>query len=147
MKRKILLFLLIIFIGIQFIPVELNQSEITSNNDFIAATNPSKEIETLLKTSCYDCHSNNTNYPWYDRVAPVSFWVRQHIDEAKDELNFSEWNTYTQKRKNHKIKEIIEETEEGEMPLESYLIMHVDAKLSIIQIEQLKNWLDTIKAE
>lgn len=147
MKRKILLFLLFVFVGIQFIPVELNQSESTSENDFIAVTNPPKEIEALLKTSCYDCHSNNSNYPWYDRIAPVSFWVRHHIDEAKDELNFSEWNTYSQKRKNHKIKEIIEETEEGEMPLESYLIMHGDAKLSLVQIEQLKNWLDTIKAE
>ena len=147
MKRKILLFLLFVFVGIQFIPVELNQSESTSENDFIAVTNPPKEIEALLKTSCYDCHSNNSNYPWYDRIAPVSFWVRHHIDEAKDELNFSEWNTYSQKRKNHKIKEIIEETEEGEMPLESYLIMHGDAKLSFVQIEQLKNWLDTIKAE
>ncbi len=147
MVRKILLFLLIVFIGLQFVPVELNQSENISENDFIAVTNPPKEIETLLKTSCYDCHSNNTNYPWYDRIAPISWWIKDHIDEGKEELNFSEWNTYSQKRKNHKIKEIIEETEEGKMPLESYLITHGDAILSITQTEQLKNWLHTIKAE
>ncbi len=147
MKRKILLFLIIVFVGLQFIPVELNQSESISKDDFIVVTNPPKEIAALLKTSCYDCHSNNTNYPWYDRIAPVSFWVRHHIDEAKEELNFSEWNTYSEKRKNHKIEEIIEKTEEGEMPLKSYLIVHGEAKLSVTQIEQLKNWLDTIKAE
>ena len=147
MKRKIVLVLAILFIAIQFIPVELNQSENISKDDLIVTTNPPKEIALLLKTSCYDCHSNNTNYPWYDRIAPVSWWISGHVDHAKGELNFSEWNTYSQKRKNHKIKEIIEETEEGEMPLESYLIMHGEAKLSSEQQEQLKNWLQTIKAE
>jgi len=147
MKRKILIALVLLFIIIQFIPVELNQSETISKDDFIATMNPPEEIAQMLKTSCYDCHSNNTNYPWYDRVVPVSFWVKHHIDEAKEELNFSEWNTYSKKRKNHKIKEIIEETEEGEMPLKTYVIMHSDAKLSSEQQEQLKNWLETIKAE
>lgn len=147
MKRKIFLILAILFIAIQFIPVELNQSEDISKDDFIATTNPPKEITTLLKTSCYDCHSNNTVYPWYDRIAPVSWWINEHVEHGKSELNFSEWNTYTKKRQNHKLKEIIEETEKAKMPLESYLIMHGDAKLSEEQIMSLKKWVNTIKEE
>jgi hypothetical protein len=147
MIRKIFIFLAVAFIAIQFVPVTLNQSKIISKDDFITTTNPPKEIAVLLQSSCYDCHSNNTNYPWYDRVAPVSWWIQGHVDEGKDELNFSEWNTYTTKRKNHKLKEIVEETEEKKMPLESYLIKRGDAKLSESQITNLKNWIETIKEE
>lgn len=145
MKRKIILFLAIVFIAIQFVPVAWNTSEVTSKDDFIEVTNPPRKIANLLKTSCYDCHSNNTVYPWYDRVAPVSWWVADHVAEGKSELNFSEWNSYSEKRKNHKLKEIVEETEERKMPLDSYLIMHGDAKLSEEEIAELKNWIATIK--
>ncbi len=145
MKRKLLIGIALLFVAIQFIPVELNQSETTSKNDFITTLNPPTEIANMLKTSCYDCHSNNTNYPWYDKIAPVSFVVKHHIDEAKEELNFSEWNSFSDKRKQHKLDEIIEETEEGEMPIKAYTIMHGDAKLSLNQREQLKNWINTIK--
>ncbi len=145
MKRKILIGLAIVFIGIQFIPITLNQSEKVSENDIIVSLNPPQEIAELLKTSCYDCHSNNSKYPWYDKIAPVSWWVAHHIDEAKEELNFSEWVAFTSKRKNHKLEEMIEVLDEGEMPLSSYLIMHGDAKVSTEQAEQLKNWINTIK--
>lgn len=145
MKRKILLALLLVFIAIQFIPVGLNKSETISKNDFISVLNPPKNIATMLQTSCYDCHSNNTNYPWYDKIAPVSFMVKHHIDEAKEELNFSEWNTYSDKKKKHKLDEIVEETEEGEMPIKAYTIMHGEAKLTKKQQEELKNWIHTIK--
>ncbi len=145
MKRKILLVLAIIFIAIQFIPVSLNQSDNISENDIIRTLNPPEEIALMLKTSCYDCHSNNTVYPWYDKIAPISWWVADHIDEAKEELNFSEWASFDQKRKDKKLKEMIEELEEGEMPLNSYLIIHREAKLSAIQVGQLKNWINTIK--
>lgn len=145
MKRKILIGLVIVFIGIQFIPVTLNQSEIVSENDIIATLNPPEEIVLILKTSCYDCHSNNTVYPWYDKIAPISWLVANHIDEAKEELNFSEWASFSDKRKAKKLKEMIEELEEGEMPLQSYLITHGDAKLSTVQVGQLKNWINTIK--
>lgn len=145
MKRKLLLLLVIIFIGIQFVPVNLNQSEQEQKDDIIVTENPPQEIALLLKISCYDCHSNNSEYPWYDKIAPVSWWVAHHIDEAKDELNFSEWATFTSKRKNHKLKEMMEVLDEGEMPLKSYLIMHGNAKVSAEQVEQLKSWINTIK--
>ncbi len=145
MMRKIILTIGIVFVGIQFIPVNLNNSELEQKNDIIVTENPPQEIAVLLRTSCYDCHSNNSAYPWYDKIAPVSWWVAHHIDEAKEELNFSEWATFTSKRKNHKLKEMIEVLDEGEMPLSSYLIMHSDAKISADQVAQLKSWINTIK--
>lgn len=145
MKRKILLLVVLILVGIQFIPVEKNKSEPYSKEDFILATNPPEDIGKLLKNSCYDCHSNTTKYPWYDKIAPISWWVADHINHAKEELNFSEWDTYTPKKKKHKLEEIVEETGEGEMPLNSYLWMHGDATLSDEQVKQLKQWISTIK--
>ena len=145
MMRKIILTIGIVFVGIQFIPVNLNNSELEQKNDIIVTENPPQEIAVLLRTSCYDCHSNNSAYPWYDKIAPVSWWVAHHIDEAKEGLNFSEWATFTTKRKNHKLEEMIEVLDEGEMPLDSYLIMHGGAKVSAEQVVQLKNWINTIK--
>ena len=88
----------------------------------------------MLKSSCYDCHSNHTKYPWYNNVTPVSWWIASHISEVKEELNFSEWENYTLKKKKHKLKEIIEETGEGEMPLRSYLWTHVEANYQRIKL-------------
>ena len=145
MKRKIGLLLIIAFIVIQFIPVTLNQSEIVPKEDFIEVMKPSDEIALLITSSCYDCHSDNTVYPWYDKVAPVSWWINHHIEEGKEELNFSVWDSYSDKRKKHKLEEIVEMIEEKEMPLKSYLITHRDAELSNQEIEILKNWIETIK--
>lgn len=145
MIRKIVIFLAIVFIAIQFVPVEWNTSDEVTTDDFIVATNAPSNISKILKTSCYDCHSNNTVYPWYDKIAPVSWWINGHVDHGKGELNFSEWETFSEKKKRHKLKEIVEEVEKRKMPLDSYLIMHGDAELSDEQIENFKKWIETIK--
>lgn len=145
MIRKIGILILVIFVGIQFIPVAKNSSEYDATKDFIAVTNPPKEVARLLKTSCYDCHSNNTNYPWYNSVAPISWWLEEHIEEAKEELNFSEWATYSVERKDHKLEEIVEEVEEKEMPLKPYVLIHGDAKVSEEQFHELENWINTLR--
>jgi hypothetical protein len=102
MKRKIGLLLLIVFIIIQFIPVALNQSEVVPKEDFIEIIQPSDEVALIITYSCYDCHSENTIYPWYNKIAPVSWWINHHVEEGKNELNFSAWDTYSDKRKKHK---------------------------------------------
>lgn len=145
MRRKIIFFLIIVLVVIQFVPVKLNQSDIADQGDFILNENPPKELAVIIKSSCYDCHSNYTRYPWYNNIAPVSWWLKSHIDEGKDELNFSEWTSYSEKRKKHKLKEFVEMIEEREMPLNSYLWTHSDAELSDEQIVQLKDWIATIK--
>lgn len=143
MKRKILLGVLFVLIAIQFIRPEMESNEIDLNTDYIALSKPSDEVSEILKTSCYDCHSNQTEYTWYMQVAPISWWTMDHVNEGKDELNFSNWGTYKAKRQKHKLDECIELIEDNEMPLSSYTIMHSDANLSETQKELLISWFKT----
>lgn len=83
-----------------------------------------------IKNACYDCHSYQTKYPWYAEVAPLSLWLKGHVDNGRDKLNFDIWNSYSDKRKNHKLEECIESLEDSWMPLKSYTWLHSDAKLS-----------------
>jgi len=144
MLKKTGIALVIIFTIIQFYRPEKNSSSENSISDFLIVTNANDTIKSIIKTSCYDCHSNNTNYPWYAEVAPLSWWIAHHVDEAKEELNFSEWSTFSKKRKNHKLEEMIEQLEEREMPLNTYLPMHSDAKLSDEQITLLITWIKSL---
>jgi hypothetical protein len=130
MKKKILIGLLTLLIGIQFIRIDKQNPPVTKTNDFIEVNHTPDNIAVLLKTACYDCHSYETKYPWYTNVSPVSWFVQHHVDEGREHLNFSEWGTYDSKRKSHKLEECVEEIEEGEMPLTSYTLIHGNAKLT-----------------
>ncbi len=142
MKKRNKIFLgIIIILGIMqlFGPTK----NIGSEDDlatFINETQPSAEVQVLLKNSCYDCHSSKTEYAWYNNITPINYWVNHHIEEGKEELNFSEWGTYSIKKKKHKMKEISEEVEEKHMPISSYLIMHGDADLSDAEIKLIEDW-------
>ena len=147
--KIITLVLLVVFVGIQFVPTERNQSDVVPKTDFIVANNPPKYISNLLKTSCYDCHSNNTDYPWYNKVQPVSWFLERHIEKGKSELNFNEWNDYSNRRKNSKLKSIINQIKDDEMPLSSYTLIHKDAILSKTEktflIDYMKKLKDSLK--
>ena len=103
MKKKILIGLVIVFVIIQFFRIDKTNPTINKADDFISITNPPLEIASMLKASCYDCHSNETKYPWYSSISPVSWWVKHHVDEGRDELNFSKWSTFSEKKKDHKL--------------------------------------------
>ncbi len=136
-KKKFLYVVLAILILIQFIRPERNLGKAeTENTIFVNA-----EVGTILQTSCFDCHSNYTNYPWYTNIQPIGWWLNHHVDEGKEELNFSEFESYSLKRKLHKLEEIKEMVEEGEMPLSSYTLIHGDTKLSPEQKEILYTWV------
>lgn len=145
MKKKIIIGLLVLLVLIQFIRVDKTNPPVDLNNDFIAVTKAPVEIAALLKTACYDCHSNETKYPWYFNVAPISWWAKDHVNDGRKHLNYSIWNTYNKERQNHKLEEMYSEVEEGEMPLSSYTIMHGDAKLTAEQKKALTEWLKTVK--
>lgn len=130
----------LILIVIQFIPVDKNNGGYESLDTFIAETKPSEQVAKILKSSCYDCHSNQTNYPWYAQIAPISFWINDHVTNGKKHLNFAHWEQYSTKRRDHKLDELIEEIEEGEMPLDSYSFIHQDANLTNAQKEALLIW-------
>jgi hypothetical protein len=104
-----------------------------------------QNVQQILKTSCYDCHSNNTVYPWYSNIQPVAWWLKDHIDEGKRELNFSEFATYRIGRQYRKLEEINGEVKENKMPLESYTLIHSDAKLSDEQKLTLATWVTTLR--
>jgi len=145
--KIILLILLIVFVGIQFIPTKRNQSESIPNTDFMVVNNVPQNIYNSLQTSCYDCHSNNTSYPWYNKVQPVAWILESHIEEGKAELNFSDWNTYSNRRKKSKLKSIVSQIEDDKMPLISYTLIHKDAVLTQKQKTEIIDWITKLQME
>ncbi len=147
--KIIALILLVGFVGIQFVPTDLNQSDTVPKTDFLLVNNTQENISALLQESCYDCHSNNTEYPWYNKLQPVAWFLEDHINEGKEELNFNEWDAYSNRRKNSKLKSIISQVKDDEMPLASYTLIHKDAKLSnsekTLIIDYMKNLKETLK--
>ena len=138
--KKVALLLLVVLLGIQFIRPERNQADTLGDSEFLTETNPSDEVKVILKNTCYDCHSNQTNYPWYANVAPISFWIADHIDHGKKHLNFSDWTSYDDKKKDHKLEEVVETVESGEMPLTEYTWTHHEAQLSEEQQKMVIEW-------
>ena len=143
--KKIIVYLILIFAGIQLFPVNMNQSDKVPESDFLKYFNSSDSIANILKISCYDCHSNNTNYPWYNSIQPVAFMLEDHITEGKSELNFSEFTDYSKRKQRSKINSMISQIEDDEMPLFSYTIIHRDAILSDENKKLLIRYFESIK--
>ena len=145
--KSIALLLFAALIVIQFFRLEKNLSAIDGPeaNDISKVYPVPQEVASILEASCYDCHSNNTHYPWYANFQPVAWWLADHIKEGKKEINFSEFASYRIGRQYKKLEEIKKEVEEGEMPLQSYTIIHGDAKLSAAQKEILLQWASTTR--
>ena len=104
-------------------------------------------MQDVLKKSCYDCHSYNTKYPWYNNIQPVAWWLQTHVNEGKHDLNFNEFATYAPKKQYHKLKDIIDSQNDGWMPLDSYLWIHKDAILTKDQRDELIKWADSLSRE
>ena len=138
--------LIFIFGIIQFIRIDKTNPKVEKSKDLISIYEPSAEVEGILRTACYDCHSYETTYPWYSNIAPVSWWLKHHIDEGREELNFSIWGDYTEEKANHKLHECAEEVERGKMPLPSYLYTHGDAELTGDQQDVLADWFESVMA-
>ena len=140
--KKIALALLVVFVGMQFFRPEKNSATGDHLAAFRTETNPPPEVAEILSATCYDCHSDHTNYPWYNQLAPVSWWLADHIEEGKEHLNFSDWTAYDAKKKDHKLEELVEEVEEGEMPLKEYTWTHAEARLTEAQREAVMEWAE-----
>ncbi len=145
--KKILILLVIVFGVIQFFRIDKTNPPVVAEMDLFSMHDASPEIKATIKSACYDCHSNETVYPWYSNIAPVSWWLKHHIDDGRKHLNFSEWGTYELKKRNHKLHECEEEIEEGKMPMFSYTITHSDAKLTSEQKEELEDWFKSQMTE
>jgi len=145
MKSKIAIGVLICLILIQFVPVDTHNPSSLPEKDFIVFNKAPQEVAQVLKTSCYDCHSFETVYPWYFNIAPVSWWLKHHINEGREKLNFSIWGDYDDKRKIKKTDESIKMIDEGEMPMWSYTLAHKEAAMDQTQKKIVMDWLKTIK--
>lgn len=134
------IFLAMAFVLIQFDrPARTNPATIQSETLFANVDVP-PNVQSILIRSCADCHSHDTNWVWYSNVAPISWGMTDHVKVGREELNFSKWSTYPTDRKLHKLEEICEEVENGEMPHYQYLWLHWDAKLSVEDIKSLCEW-------
>jgi len=143
--KIIAVILLVAFVGIQFVPTERNQSDVIPKTDFLLVNNPPENVSTLLQASCYDCHSNNTDYPWYNKVQPVAWIMKDHIKEGRAELNFNEWDSLSNRRKKSKLKSIISQIKDDEMPLSSYAIIHKDAAFSETEKQDIIQWMTQLR--
>ena len=135
---KIVVMTVAVLVVIQFIPVDKGNPPVEEE------ITVSPEVKAILKRSCFDCHSNETIWPGYSQVAPISWLLVWDVREGREELNFSTWNRYSQKKRNKMIKEIWEEVEEGEMPPWFYLPLHPDARLSDQDHGVLRAWAASV---
>ncbi len=132
--KKVLIGTVVLFVAIELIPVERTNPPVEQEID---APEP---VLAILRRSCYDCHSHQTRWPWYSRVAPVSWLVAHDVEEGREHLNFSTWNRYSERERKKRIGQAWEEIEEGEMPLWTYLLLHGEARLSDDDKRVLEAW-------
>lgn len=144
-RKKIITGLLILLVIIQFLQPKKNTSDtLITSDDISKKYSIPEETHQILIKKCYDCHSNTTNYPWYISIQPVGWWMAHHINEGKEELNFSAFKAYTEKRANHKLEEISKAVNEGWMPLDSYLWIHHDAEVTAHDRESINAWIKSL---
>ena len=143
MKKKLYFtfaILLVILVVLQFIPAKLPPNSSVPEN--IQVQNASNEVMIILKTSCFDCHSNQTDYRWYAHIKPVAWLIARDVSKGREALNFSEWNTYEKRKLIRKLGGIKEEVIKKEMPMKIYTLMHPDAKLNQAQMLLITDWTD-----
>jgi hypothetical protein len=151
--KRVLLSLLAIFVVIQLVPVDRADPPL----DPAKKLQPPPEVEAILRVSCYDCHSNETRWPWYSYVAPVSWWMANHVHDGRRRLNLSDWTDLkpgpedvqlnglpytTVEYKRKMLSDMETDIEEGRMPISSYLIIHHDARMSPEQYRVVADWLE-----
>jgi len=146
MVKKVLIALLVILVVIQFFKPEKNINTNVQAASIEKVYEVPAQVNGILQKACYDCHSNNTTYPWYVNIQPIAWWMDDHIKEGKRELNFSEFGNYPLKKQDHKLEEVTEQIVD-EMPLKSYTIAHSDAKLTAAEKQALTDWANALRKE
>ena len=147
MKKKIWGVLIVVLIGMQFIPYHIKNEPVDEKQDIFANVSASPEVIDIMHAACYDCHSQKAVTPWYGYVAPIKFWLNKHVRGARMHVNFSQWSTYDQPARNHMLEECVEQMEMEEMPLASYTLLHPEAKLSSDQRKQLIAFFEGVQEE
>lgn len=142
--KKVGIGLLVILILLQAYRPAKNDSK-KIDNDISKSYVVPDDVKQIIAKACYDCHSNNTNYPWYSNIQPLRLWLDNHVNDGKKHMNFNEFNSYQIARQYKKLDECIEEVKEGGMPLESYTLIHKEAKLTNNEKQKLFDWCTTVR--
>jgi hypothetical protein len=144
--KSVLLVFAVLLVGAQFIrPAKNIFPAAPGPGDLTVLRPPSPEVKAVLERACFDCHSNNTRYPWYAEIQPIGWWLADHVKEGKAHLNFSTFGTYPAKRQERKLNELMDEVEEEHMPLTSYRLVHADARLTPAEIKALTDWAAAVR--
>lgn len=144
-KRTWLLILIAAFTLIQFIQPARNKNGQVLQTDITRKFTVPTNVKSILEVACYDCHSNNTRYPWYANIQPGGWWLAKHIRDGKEEINFSDFGSYSHRRQINKLKSIENSISDGTMPLSSYTLLHKDARLTKVQKTLLTKWASKLK--
>lgn len=140
LKKRLVPAVLIVLLILQFFPKNKNTSEKLETHPLFENNIVPASVLKNFDAACADCHSNHTEYPWYAKIAPISFLIDNHVNEGKKHFNADDWNKYTLKRKNHKLEECIEMMEEGEMPMKGYVLIHKEADLTTEEKQEMISW-------
>ncbi|MBB6240461.1 hypothetical protein HDC90_005138 [Pedobacter sp. AK013] len=143
--KKILLGLLVILVMIQFVQPVRNKNGQAMPNDISKVIAMPDSVQEILKKACYDCHSNNTNYPWHTNIQPLHWFMTYHIQSGKEELNFNEFSSYTTRRQQSKLRSIENSLKDGTMPLSSYTLIHRNAILNKTEKTLIIKWVQNSK--
>jgi hypothetical protein len=157
MKKNIILILVLIFLGIQFIRIDKTNPDLNHELDFNFALDKDPVMNKIIKEACYDCHSNSSIYPWYSNVSPFSWLIRHHIVEGREHMNFSKWLEYSKSEQIELLQESSKKISDEEMPLKLYTVFNSNAKIStrdrylvaewLLEIAEDLNELDSIKTQ
>ena len=142
--RRVLKWLVLIvvcaLIVLQFIRPARTNPAVDQSQTIHVHLQVTPQVAAIFDRSCQDCHSNTTRWPWYSNVAPLSWWVVEHVEDGRRHLNLSEWGRYDKRRAGNKLEEICDEVKSGAMPLSSYTQIHRSAKLSPEDVKVLCDW-------
>ncbi len=130
------------FILIQFVTPERTNPAFDQSLAIAAQAEFTPPISTMIKASCFDCHSNETRWRWYSYIAPMSWLVADDVASGRRHLNYSEWGKYPKSKRVLKLGQIYEQVSKGEMPLKKYLLMHADAQLSTANRDSILSWTE-----
>lgn len=142
--KLILLILLLILVIIQFIPSGMPENSQIEEYDFITENEVPSDIEDMLRTACFDCHSQEVKFPWYSYIAPVSWQVAKDINMGREHLDFSNWEQLSKRKKIKMLGEISDEVSLGSMPMSIYILMHKEANLSGEKRDRIVSWAESL---
>jgi hypothetical protein len=146
-RKQLAILIIILLLVIQFVQPQRNTSDGLGDSDISKVYSMPPDLHQTMINKCYDCHSNNTRYPWYSYLQPIGWWLAAHVHEGKEHVNFSTFKNYDAKQKAHALEELEEVVEEGSMPLKAYVLLHPDAELTDSDKKAILDWVSSVEGK